>query len=61
MSYDRVKTTHIDGSISILDKSFSQMVELLKPLTDEQRKAFWQKQEQELPSGRRVLLVREGV
>ena len=59
--YDRVKITNPDGSIQILDKSFSQMVELMQPLTRAQKDAFWAKQEQELPSGRRIFLVREGV
>lgn len=61
MSYDRVRIIGIDGSISVLDKSFSQMVEMLKGLSDEDRKAFWVKRETKLPTGQSVYLVREGV
>jgi hypothetical protein len=59
--YDRIRIIAPDGRISVIDKSFSQMVEMLKPLPETERKAFWAKQETKLPSGHSVILVREGV
>lgn len=61
MSYDRVRIISADGRISVLDKSFSQMVEMLKGLTTEQKASFWAKEETKLPSGHSVVLVKEGV
>jgi hypothetical protein len=61
MSYDRVRIINPDGTIAVLDKTHSQMCEMLKPLTAVERRAFWAKQETALPSGHSVYLVREGV
>jgi hypothetical protein len=61
MTYDRVRIIAPDGAISVLDKSFSQMVEMLRDLTKEERAAFWAKKETKLASGHSVILVKEGV
>ena len=34
MTYDRVRIINPDGSISVVDKTFSQMCEMLKPLDE---------------------------
>lgn len=61
MTYDRVRIINPDGSVSVLDKTFSQMCEMLKPLSHTERAEFWRKVEKTLPCGSRVVLVREGV
>jgi len=58
---DRVRIIAADGRISVLDKEFSQMCEMLKGLDKAERDAFWRKRETKLPSGDSVYLVREGV
>lgn len=57
--YYRVRIIWADGRISVIDKSFSQVVEMLKGLSDDVRKAFWEKSETLLPSGDSVIFVRE--
>jgi len=61
--YDRVRIIFADGRISVVDKAFSQMVEMLKPLSTEDRERFWRKEGGDvmLPTGESIYLVREGV
>ena len=58
---DRVRIIKAEGGIAVLDKEFSQMCEMLRDLSREQKDAFWAKQETKLPNGDSVYLVREGV
>lgn len=60
---DRVRIINTDKSISVVDLEFSQVVELTKPLSKDDKDRFWTRQggDVELPSGRRIWLVTEGV
>lgn len=55
----RVRIIHADGRISVLDKSFSQTIEMILPLSREERDGFWAKAETKLPSGASVVFVKE--
>lgn len=59
--YDRIRFVNTDGSVSLLDLSFSQVVEALKGLTDGEKDGFWNKKETVLADGRSAYLVKEGV
>jgi hypothetical protein len=60
--YDRVRIIHADGRVAVLDKAFSQMVEMLKPLSREDKDRFWRNQGKViLPTGEDIWLVKEGV
>ena len=64
MNY-RVRIIFPNGRIAVLDKAFSQTIEMLRNADFEQRKAFWNKKEVALPTDEgdyiSVVLVREGV
>ena len=55
----RVRIINADGSISVLDKSFSQVCEMFKFLSPEDKRAFWDKREVTLLNGEKVLFMRE--
>lgn len=59
--YNRIRTIHAAGNISVRDLAFSQTVELLQPLDRVKRDAFWSKIETKLPNGDSIYLVQEGV
>ena len=53
----RIRTIHADGSISVRDYTFSQVVALLRDVND--RDAFWYKKETALPNGDSIVFMRE--
>jgi hypothetical protein len=57
----RIRIIHADKRISVRDLAFSQICELLKDISRDEREAFWAKTETALPSGDSIFLVREGV
>ena len=59
--YNRIRTIHAAGNISVRDLAFSQTCEMIRELSHEQKEAFWAKVETKLPNGDSVYLVREGV
>lgn len=63
MTYDRVRIINPDHSIAVVDKSFSQMCEMIAPLSKEEKDRFWRKQGGDvvLPTGHKIWLVQEGV
>lgn len=66
---DRIKFTSPDGSVTVRDLEFSQVVAVLGSLSEAERELFWKKTEVQLPvsnverpfQGYKAFLVREGV
>ena len=57
--YYRVSIINQDGSFSILDKTFSQICEMLRGVTSENRDQFWDKKRIPLTTGETVVFVKE--
>ena len=56
----RVRIRHAEGGISVVDKSFSQTIDMLKDLSREMRNMFFDKQaEVTLPNGDTAYLVKQ--
>lgn len=56
----RIKTTALNGDISLRDYAFSQVCEyFLAGLSEEERDHFWDHDEVTLPSGRKAMFVKE--
>lgn len=59
MGYYRVKVVNPDGTMSLLDKTFSQVVELTSKLTEELKNSFWDKKEVDIGAGYKALFIKE--
>lgn len=55
----RVRIIHTNGNISVVDKAFSQTVEMLRGVNDADRETFWDMVDSiNLPNGENVKLAR---
>lgn len=61
MIITRVRIITPDKRISVRDKTWSQLCEMLKDLSQEDQRLFWDKKPVFLPDGTDVFLVEEGV
>jgi hypothetical protein len=59
MEIFRVSIKRVDGSFSILDRTFSQVCEMLRGCSDQERDWFWDKRSVTLPNGEAVKFVKE--
>ena len=55
----RIRIIHQDGSISLRDYSFSQVVAMIKDLSPANNDAFWNKKAVDTFEGKNILFVKE--
>ena len=57
----RIRIMTPEGRVHVVDQSWSQLCQTIRPLSAEDKKAFWNKKSMPLPEGGSVKLVLEGV